>query len=244
MKQRRNLDKPVKKLFDNAIVLALVSGFLYCIGAVKLNEYLNVLSISPNILNKDTGQILFYGLMELTLPIVFGAMILCYVIPGLYAYMLFPMFLNIFERNTPRKRKLVKLRRALYCKNKDNDNPRVVSAKKAALPFIVLAIAIVVATRLLITAEQNGTTAATEILNRIAEKDVPDDYIAHVEVNGKLMSLYYIGCGSNLCAGIDLESHNLEYVKPEDISRPINIPKQLESTSSSSQVENDAEKAQ
>ncbi len=231
----------MNKVFDSAMVLASVSGFLYCTGAVKWNETLRNLQISPAILEKDTGQLIYTGLMELVVPILL-VNILCLSILGMYAYFFLPTFLGIFERNMARKRKLVKLRRFWFGKTKDS--LRLVSAKKAIRPILILSITILVATVLLIRSERHGKADAMDILNQISEKDVPTEFIARIEVNGKPVNLYYLDCGSYLCAGIDLESHNIKYVKPEDIYLPIDIPKQLASTSSSVQLDSDVEKVQ
>ncbi len=52
-----------RKIFDGALLLALLTGFLFCAGTAKRHGYFLMLGLDSDVLGVDTAAILYNGLL-------------------------------------------------------------------------------------------------------------------------------------------------------------------------------------
>lgn len=205
----------MRKLVDSAIVLAVVTGYLYGAGTAKYNAYLSSLRVSPAVLERDAGQIIYEGMLTSLLPALNFALGLL-IVSVFYTQMIFPLFLDIFEGNISRKRRLIKIRRIFFGKKKSN--PRAVLAKKAARPYYILSGLFFAAIFLLASFERQGKADAREIIEKIKNENVPSELTMMVKGENGYLDLFYVGCGPELCAGIDIKTRMVRYVDTKSIT--------------------------
>jgi hypothetical protein len=201
------------KLIDSAILIIAMAAILFCSDSAYINAYMRVLLLDPDILSRDLYRILYNGFM-LNLQLILLAPLIVAVSFHLYTHIL--DYISIKLRKVDKDsgvafangRKIVNVKYWIFKKRK---NYWVFNKNKSLILYLyVIFIAVVSFTTLMIFHEYNGRAEAQKTIDGIRSGTYPSVTINN---NQTLATLY---CGTNTCAGLDIESSQLVYYQNQN----------------------------
>jgi hypothetical protein len=204
------------KLIDSAILIIAMATLLFCSDSAYINAYMRVLLLDPDILSRDLYRILYNGFM-LNLQLILLAPLVIAVSFHLYTHIL--DYISIKLRKVDKDpgvafangRKIVKTVNIKYWIFKKRKNYWVFNKNKSLIIYLyVIFMAVTSFTALMIFHEYNGRSEAQKIIDRIRDGTYPSVTINNNQI---LATLY---CGTNTCAGLDIESSQLVYYQNQN----------------------------
>lgn len=194
VKPARSESQHLKNLIsDSAIVLAILTAALYCIGTAHFYGLLNTLNTDPYLIDRNFHQIIYYGALTL-----FNAISrpLIYILTFLMTLYI-AVAIGILEYNWTyrRKKRLVRLRAKIRKLN---------FPKNSMLRFSISACTtIIVIIFILIYFQLLGREDALDFINDIKDKNTKDPQKITIKVDSSEIELFRVACGSNFCLGLE-----------------------------------------
>lgn len=195
-----------RKIFDGALLLALLTGFLFCAGTAKRHGYFLMLGLDSDVLGVDTAAILYNGLLISYGPVFLFALglFLCVFV---YSYLILPAYIDYGRSSFGRRRKLIKLRRLCLGKRKDTLVEK--KAKRLVVSFGIVLILLMAFLFFLASMESKGRTQAADIL--VTAKGDDSAKNTKVRILGQDISYVLLACGSRNCAALNPLSMEVQY---------------------------------
>ena len=218
-------------ILNSAVFLAASVGFLYCAGAARLGGYFSTLGLDADVLDRDFHQSLYAGLL-ISFDSIFFFLFAYVGALFLYSYAFLPSLVDWLRKTRANKLRYLRARRRWVRKRKDTAIERLQKLRTAqALGYAVLGSIFIL---FLAHFEAGGKREALAILKQIESgKPLNSSNIIRVKIEDQPKTLFYLGCGSRNCAGIDLMSktiyyfpqngHSYQYIAPPRASSPASI---------------------
>jgi len=204
----------LKKL-DSAVVLAIVTAYLFCSSTAYTNAYLSVKNLNIDALDRDFHQTLYFGLLVNFdyYPAAVGMLLL----GGMFYVLRVAFYESFYEYKNLRR--LAGLRKKLLPrasgKYPKHIRQFIKDDKRRAMRCFYYAVLSVLFLCLLVLFELAGKSAADSLINGIKHGEYKE-----ITVNGKKHSekLALFFCGSKACAAVGVTSGNVEHFTPDSYS--------------------------
>lgn len=191
----------IKLLKDSAVVLTVVTAFLYIIGTAHFYGIFISLSIDPFLVERNFHQILYSGTIVLVNN--FGA----YVIGLIISYCVYCICDFFFMRNDNKKTEF-----------NEDQKKEMVLAKLSPGNKIVFSIFVVLLTTITVvcTFQYIGKKKGYEFLEKVTVNDKSLNTF-YANINDSTRELYRIGCGLNRCVGMEKDTFKVRYISSDSI---------------------------
>jgi hypothetical protein len=198
-----------KQFRDSAILLAAVTGSLYCISTAHTSGYLSPLRLDPDVLDRNFHQVLYHGLLT-SFPAAFIGLAIYAVARFVYSYMFLPSIIDWLRTSAKNKRHYIKIKHKFLGRRKDSVRVHVAKQntidafKYVALAFVVLL--------LLVHFEEKGKKEALTLLSQINHQHpILKSLEITVKMDDSVKQLIYLKCGARNCAGLEPNSKKIYY---------------------------------
>ena len=206
------MDSPKRIAIDSAIILAVLTAYLYGVSTAYTGGYLGQLDLDADVLDRNFNQTLFHGFL-LCLPLAMSSMAFVAIVSWLYSHNLLPAINDWLRRSARNKRKYVKAHRSIVGRRRDS---RLEQREKRrtlhAIAYLVVAVLVLTS---LVHFESLGKEAANTIRKALVDGSYRSKALWHVKVDTEIRKLVPLGCGARNCAGIET-STQLVYYFPQN----------------------------
>jgi hypothetical protein len=186
-KQLRNL------LSDSALLLAILTTILYCIGTSHFYGLLNGLNTDPNLIERSFHQIIYYG--ALTLLNTTATFVLYVSVVLMTLYVATAIGLLEFNWTFRRKRRLVRLRRRIR---------RIPIPQNNLLRHsTVVCLVFMMAIGCLIFFQSAGHQQALRFISELEDKNNDNPEKITVRLDSMEVELFRVACGTTRCLGVE-----------------------------------------
>jgi hypothetical protein len=211
-------------LTESSIVLAGITGILYCSSYAYYNGFLRTLLLDPNVLDRNFQQILYDGFLKIaSLEIVVLLIIIYPFFRFLYSHLVLPSINSYLRRSISKKREYVRLKR--YWLGKKKDSAIELREKKKTIKIVSCCAAFIVFIATLAYFESSGKREANRILEEITLNQIPSSDFITTQINGEPQKLIYLTCGARNCAGMDLNTKTVYYFPQNGHSFVLSMPR-------------------
>jgi len=190
----------MEKFKDSAVIIALVTSFLYCIGAARDQGFIRAVNLNTEMMAKDFQLVIFEGFILLInnwLVPIFILLIL-FVIP----YFVITWISKKLERSKDQD--------GNYRKGTDEFLPDQRWHSYLAIPIWGVSIFIFFAF-FIVSFHKEGRGEGDQLVAKIKEGSMKEGRLIRVKIELDVKELIFIACGSNNCAGIELSSNRVFY---------------------------------
>ncbi len=194
-------------LSESAIILAILTAFLYCIGTAHFYGFLNALNTDPYIIDRSFDQVIYYG--ALILLNNFLKYVVDFIVIFILWYLAYVSSYFRVDWTIKGKKRLIRLRK--ICRRLAL--PRVASLKNS----IAVAVSFIAIVFILSAFQNIGKTAAHDLVDQIRNKKYNDLRKITVNLNSSNIELFRVACGSSRCLGIDAKNLQVDVFSMSDI---------------------------
>jgi len=191
----------MEKLKDSAILLALVTSFLYCVGAAKDQGFLDSVNLNTEMMAKDFQLVIFQGFILLVNNWIVPIFALLVVV-----VVLFYVFTWIYE-----KIKKSKDQDGNYRESSNNKMPIDQNSYRYLVALITLSSIFIFFAFFIVVYHKEGRAEGDELIAKIKDGNTEQGRLIRVRILNADKKLLFLGCGSNNCAGIDLSINRVYY---------------------------------
>ena len=108
----------MRKTFDSAFLLALITAVVYCWSTARYNGFLHAANLDTDMMERNFHQVMYSGLV-ISFKYLLEFLIVVTLIWLLYAHLILPIYVDCLRNSIKLRRKAVKLRRFCLGKRKD-----------------------------------------------------------------------------------------------------------------------------
>ena len=199
----------MSKFIDGAILLAIVTAFLFCSSTAYTHGYFIYLHLDSDVLDRNFHQALYKGLI-LNFEELFALSILAVAL--FYFRVQYVSLLSDYvNKSFNHGRKLIKIRQTIRKLSGFRNNKETVIVKRYKLfqkRSVVAFVSIFVFLLSMAGHERNGQADAKKALDSI-ERGLFT--IATFKSNKETTKVAYLYCGSRNCAGLDIKTNEIVY---------------------------------
>lgn len=180
-------------LSDSALLLAILTTILYCIGTSHFHGLLNGLNTDPNLIDRSFHQIIYYG--ALTLLNTTGTFVLYAFVVLMTLYVATAIGLLEFNWTFRRKRRLVRLKRRIR---------RIPIPQNNLLRHsTVVCLVFMLAIGCLVFFQSAGHQQAVKFISELEDKNNDNPEKITVRLDSSEVELFRVACGTTRCLGVD-----------------------------------------
>lgn len=198
------------RIVDSTGLLALLTGYLYCVSTAYTEGYLNALGLDSDLLNRNFHQVIYHGLLESMVSLLWLVLIILILT---FTYTSWCSFISFqLKKSFKNGRKLVGLKKQFHLSTKKPSNVEARLSKHIFLSVgaFLAVLAFVVNLGL---HEKSGIKIANKVIKNIQE----NQYTA-LTTQGFKGELAFLYCGSRNCAGFDLNTNKVIYFAQKQLS--------------------------
>lgn len=213
----------LRKVFDGALFLALLTGFLFCVGTAKRHGYFLTLRLDADVLGVETAAILYNGLLISYAPVFIFALVICFVM-FFYAHIVLPLYMDYARSSFARKRKIARCKKFVLGKRRDSwAEKKAKSLFNSFGGFLLLLLFFIL---FLAAMERNGKRQALDLLSMVEHGKSTDR--ATVMIPGSEIGHVLLACGARNCAALNpltmevnyfSQDHGFSYVLGRKVER-------------------------
>ncbi len=187
-----------RKIFDGALFLALLTGFLFCAGTAKRHGYFIALRLDADVLGVETAAVLYNGLIISYAPVFLSALVICFLV-FLHGHIVLPLYIDYARTSFARKRSIAKWKKIASGKRKDSLAEK--KAKNLAIRLSGVLTILICFLFFLASMEQMGKSQALDLLSMVERGDPTDR--ATVRIPGWEIGHVLLACGARNCAALN-----------------------------------------
>ena len=193
------------KIIDSAVILTLITAFLYCASTAYIHGYFDVLHLDSDVLDRNFHQILYHGMILniwtfLTIPFLIAAIITVHST-------FFIELSRYVNKNYSSGKEIVQLRKKLRLKRKQPTTIEIKHSKRIRMCWSVFLSLFTFMTSM-IYFESKGQGAAQTMQKSVEEKKYSAVRLAPKKKNKQLALLY---CGARNCAALNTINNEIVY---------------------------------
>lgn len=192
-----------RRMLDSAVILALLTAFLFCVGTAKTRGFYSHFRLDSDVMDLGFHNVLYAGMIWSIVPVV-KALTLLVATSFFYSHMVLPNVIDKLRGSFGFRRTYVKWKKRIYGKRKETSLER--SAKKNTIRFFLVTLGLVLFIGFLAGVETEGKRQAEEVLAGGHESD-----LRKIVVNGDSRVLTFLSCGIRNCAAYDSKSGMIIY---------------------------------
>jgi len=202
VKMRRDL------FFDSGVVLATMTGLLYCASSAKLGGFLGYFYLDADILGRNFQQVLYDGFVNF-FPDFLKVVLIYAVLVWFYSYGILPSFNEWLKKGGENPLKLNRVKKKFISDRVDSGDEKAWKAR--AKSSMCYAIGALVTLYYLASLEREGRNSARQLLQDIQSNAVKPEGWITVKVDQNSIKLVFLVCGDKICAGYDPTEKAIRY---------------------------------
>ncbi|SUB90628.1 hypothetical protein [Photobacterium damselae] len=191
------------KFIDSAIIIALLTGYFYCVDSAYTGGYLSVFGLDSDVLERNFHQVIYTGFIKGYLTVTRLSL---FVFILIFIWNISRLTVATYLRkNISNKRKYRNRKKKLCFPVKKLSRLERVLWKRLLYSFFTIIFLIILIMNLA-SFENDGAKSAIDAKARIAEGKA-----MVISISAYKNKLSFIYCGTKTCAGFDMQEQKVVY---------------------------------
>lgn len=198
----------MRKTFDSALLLALITATVYCWSTARYNGFLHAANLDTDMMERNFHQVMYSGLV-VSFKYLLAFLIVVTLIWLLYAHLILPIYVDCLRSSIKARRLVVKFRKFWVGKRKDTVLEK--REKNRLNNYLVVLFGGFIFVASLAFFERQGVQSAESLLSRYENDKSHEFDLISTTIEGEKRKLLFLGCGVRNCAGLTPETNRIYY---------------------------------